>query len=153
MDEQFESGTSCPSSRNNDITKTIEEVLGEGNNYYIDTYTQQIYKGNIVLPHEPDAAYIAHLSYIGTEKRYKEYVEKWGLTKFYTLHAGKTICVGFNKKTQEWYGWSHRGYGKFGIGFVVKEGSMLADKIAAGYVTKTLEHCEVLARIFADLMD
>jgi len=30
---------------------------------------------------------------------------------------------------------------------------MLSEQIAAGYVTKTLQHCKVLAHIFADLMD
>lgn len=121
--------------------------------FWYDPETKEVYKGSNILPHEEDSKLVNHLLYLGNEKSYVNY-KKWGVDEFYTNnHSSRIACVGRNSKTGEWFGWSHRGYGKFGIGFVVKEGSMLSDKIAAGYSPKTEEHCRVLAEIFADLLD
>jgi len=135
---------------------SLEEVFARHDSkypiYYYDPYTKEIIKGSNILPHEADFMYVAQLIYIGDEKSYKHKV-KLGIDEFYTKSSSRVACVGKNSKTGEWFGWSHRGYGKFYPGYVVKEGSMLADEIAAGYSPKTDNHCRVLAFIFADLMD
>lgn len=119
--------------------------------YWYDPFTKVVYKGSNILPHEEDHKYVANLLYVGGEEEYARY-KSWGVDEFHS-NGGKVACVGRASATGVWYGWSHRGHGKFSIGYVVKEGSLLSEKIAAGYSPKTEEHCSVLAHIFADLLD
>ena len=121
--------------------------------FYYDPETKEVYKGSNILPHEEDHNLVNHLIYIGTEKNYATY-KKWGVDEFYSRGGRSNVAsVGRNSKTGEWFGWSHRGYGKFAVGYVVKEGSMLSNRIAGGYSPKTEEHCRLLAEVFADLLD
>ncbi|RYC70698.1 hypothetical protein [Spirosoma sordidisoli] len=34
---------------------------------------------------------------------------------------GNTACIGFNPAEQKWYGWSHRAYYGFGVGYTVQK--------------------------------
>jgi hypothetical protein len=120
--------------------------------YWYDPYTKIIYEGSNILPHEPDYIYVSHLIYIGNQESYDTF-KSWGITEFYTNGGGNVACVGKNVKTKTWYGWSHRGHGKFYVGFKVVRGSMLSEYIAAGYRPKTDLHCKVLAHLFAELLD
>lgn len=121
--------------------------------YYYNRHTKKVIKGFLILPHEPIYTRISDLLYIGDELMYENFVKERGITEFFTNGNGRIACVGVNRETKSWYGWSHRGYGKFNIGYVVVEGSMLSDVIAAGYSPQTEEHCKHLAHVFADLMD
>ncbi len=121
--------------------------------YYYDPSTKEIIKRNKYITSEEDFKHIAHLIYIGDGSDYQSKYIKLGIREFFTKSSSRVACVGKNPETGEWFGWSHRGYGKFYPGYIVKEGSMLADEIAAGYSPQTDNHCRVLAFIFADLMD
>ena len=140
------------------LNEKIEELLdkyGEDDSvaYYYDANKKTIIKGKLVLPHkEPQELKNERLLFIGGQDEYDFYYIKLGIRQFFS-NGGKVACVGFNPEKNEFFGWSHRGYGRFYVGYVVKEKSMLSEQIAAGYVTKTLQHCKVLAHIFADLMD
>jgi len=123
--------------------------------YYQDPDTREIIKGPNILPHEPDYFLIDHLIYIGNKKTYDKFSGELGIDEFYsyTYSRSRVAIVGKNSKTGEWFGWSHRGYGKFYPGYVVKEGSMLSKKFVAGYSPQTDEQLRLVAEVFADLMD
>ncbi len=75
--------------------------------------------------------------------------------------------IGFDPKTQKWYGWSHRGIYGFGIGHTVKKGDCTLSsgwvegcagykkdmkkiaKYPAGFKCKTLTDCKNLAKLYA----
>lgn len=71
------------------------------------------------------------------------------------LPLSKTGCnsvsIGFSEKEQAWYGWTHRGFGKFYIGYEVKQGS-ICDRGNHQYPFKveTLEQAKELATDMAD---
>ena len=64
------------------------------------------------------------------------------------------VSVGFNEKEQKWYGWTHRGYGAFGIGYEVIKGS-ICDYGTHRYPfkVKTLEQAKQLAIDIAECLD
>lgn len=67
---------------------------------------------------------------------------------------GHTVGVGFSEKEQAWYGWTHRGYGKFFIGYEVKAGSIMdREPHKYPFVVETLEQAEQLARDLSDYLD
>lgn len=74
------------------------------------------------------------------------------------LPLSKTGCnavsIGFNEKEQAWYGWTHRGYGKFTIGYEVVRDS-ICDCRTHKYPFKveTLEQAKQLAIDIAELLD
>lgn len=158
IEKQVECCSSCersetPEERNNRLEVLFKKHDNNYPIYYYDPNTEEIIKGSNILPHEEDFKHIAHLIYIGNEDNYQHKYVKLGIREFFTESSSRVACVGKNPDTGEWFGWSHRGYGKFYPGYIVKEGSMLADEIAAGYSPQTDNHCRVLAFIFADLMD
>lgn len=56
------------------------------------------------------------------------------------------IDIGFNEKEQAWYGWTHRGYGKFYVGQEIKKGSIMDKKPHKyPYKVETLEQAKQLA--------
>ena len=67
-----------------------------------------------------------------------------------------TVSIGFNEKEQAWYGWTHRGYGKFYIGYEIKQGSIM-DCVGAKYQypfkVETLEQAKELAIHIAEYLD
>lgn len=67
-----------------------------------------------------------------------------------------TVSIGFSEKEQKWYGWTHRGYGAFGIGYEVKQGSIMDSKDAKyryPFKVETLEQAKELAIHIADYLD
>lgn len=74
--------------------------------------------------------------------------------------------VGFNETSREYFGWSHRGWAKFWIGHVTKEGDCqcysgyvpgyleehpeLDFRIKPGFVCRTLEDCKRVAFAYAE---
>ncbi len=132
---------------------TLKEVFARHEHvaYWYNRDTKKVIKGTLILPHEEDKKYLFNLLYIGNKESYTN-IKKWGLTEYYS-NGGNVACVGRNAITKDWYGWSHRGYGRFYIDYEVKDDSMLAEYIACGYKPKTEKHCKVLAHLFADLLD
>jgi len=79
---------------------------------------------------------------------------------------GRTCTIGFSKRDQKWYGWSHRAIFGFGIGDVVKEGDCTASSgwtneyllmhpeedlsLPLGFEARTLEDARRMAVAFAD---
>ena len=67
-----------------------------------------------------------------------------------------TVSIGFNEKEQKWYGWTHRGYGAFGIGYEITKGSIMDSKNAKyryPFKVETLEQAKELAIHLADYLD
>ena len=57
--------------------------------------------------------------------------KKYGIEQFEKPHPNAGVrSIGFNPKTQTWYGWSHRAIAGFKVGDVVKPGDVIAN--AAG---------------------
>ena len=59
-----------------------------------------------------------------------------------------TVSIGFSEKEQKWYGWTHRGYGAFGIGYEIVKDSIMDTKDAKyqyPFKVKTLEQAKELA--------
>ena len=66
------------------------------------------------------------------------------------------VSIGFSEKEQKWYGWTHRGYGAFGIGYEVKHGSIMDTKDAKypyPFKVETLDQAKELAIHIADYLD
>lgn len=69
-------------------------------------------------------------------------------------HGCNTVSIGFSEKEQKWYGWSHRGYGRFGIGYEVVEGSIMdGGSHKYPFKVETLEQAKELAADIADFLD
>lgn len=67
-----------------------------------------------------------------------------------------TVSIGFSEKEQKWYGWTHRGYGAFGIGYEIVKGSIMDTKDAKyrhPFKVETLEQAKDLAIHIADYLD
>jgi hypothetical protein len=104
--------------------------------------------------------------YIGTLEDFKMYIEKFGLSQIQTYNNKNVCSIGFNKKEQRWYGWSHRGICSFGIGDEVNEDSLCATSgwteeylkehpdedlsLPIGFKAETLEDAKRMAIAFAD---
>lgn len=71
---------------------------------------------------------------------------------------GNSVGIGFNVEEQKWYGFTHRGYGSYGIGYVAKEGTVVTtphilNSVPVGFTCKTLEDCKRLAIATSDYLD
>lgn len=74
------------------------------------------------------------LADLGKKEFYVNFIYKHRLTNLMSINRAKglplseygcnVVSVGFNEKEQKWYGWTHRGYGCFGIGYEVVKGSI-----------------------------
>ena len=65
-----------------------------------------------------------------------------------------TVSIGFNEKEQKWYGWTHRGYGAFGIGYEVVKGSICdCESHNYPFKVKTLEEAKQLAIDIAEYLN
>ena len=63
-----------------------------------------------------------------------------------------TVSIGFSEKEQKWYGWTHRGYGAFGIGYEIKQDSIMAS-YQYPFKVETLEQAKELAIYISDYLD
>lgn len=73
-----------------------------------------------------------------------------GIRQFEKLQPEyKVASIGFNPKTQEWYGWSHRALYGFGIGSQTKKGHVGYHPDRGEWEAKTLEDAKQMAIDFA----
>lgn len=66
------------------------------------------------------------------------------------------VSIGFNEEEQAWYGWTHRGFGKFFIGYEIKKGSIMDLKDAKyqyPFKVETLEQAKELAIYISEYLD
>jgi hypothetical protein len=69
------------------------------------------------------SAYSDDGSYIGNPKEAKYLAKNRGISYFEKARPEhRVVSIGFNKKEQKWYGWSHRALFGFSIGSEVKKG-------------------------------
>lgn len=115
------------------------DLICDSTQIYINTDNGKVYVG---------------LADLGEKEDTVNFIYKHRLTKLDTAFPGsgcQPVSIGFNEKEQAWYGWTHRGFGKFDIGYKVKKGSILdRGKFAYPFECKTLEDCKSLAIAFAD---
>ena len=101
---------------------------------YIDTNEGKCYVG---------------LADLGEKASKVNFIYKHRLTKLNTVpNCGgcKPVVLGFNEKEQAWYGWTHRGYGKFYIGYqVVKDSICDCANHKYPFTCQTLDDCKMLA--------
>ena len=125
---------------------------------------------------EPEGDYTTSIwtekhEYIGLadlgEKAYSvNFIYKHRLTNLMSINRAKglplfvdgcnAVSIGFSEKEQAWYGWTHRGYGKFYIGYEIKQGSIM-DSTDAKYQwpfkVETLDQAKELAIHIAECLD
>ena len=98
-------------------------------------------------------------NYITGECKFPGFIYKNKLTNLDTTPGGKTVCIGFNEDEQAWYGWTHRGFGKFDIGYEIKEDSIMSNinskypRIKYPFKCETLEDCKECAMKISDELD
>lgn len=70
--------------------------------------------------------------------------------KDFNPESTDVACCGFSETEQKWYGWSHRSFIGFGIGYVAKRGEVAVDygKIPDGFEVKTLDDAKKCAITF-----
>lgn len=89
------------------------------------------------------------------------FIYKHRLTKLMSLARAKglqlekgscnPVTIGFSEKEKAWYGWTHRGYGKFYIGYEIKKDSIMDSinpnypRIKYPFKCETLEDCKECA--------
>lgn len=111
-----------------------------------------------------DAEYIGLL---GLNKRHQNtinFIYKHRLTQLSSIamatkgkldaHSCNPVSIGFSEQEQAWYGWTHRGYGKFYVGYEIKEGSIMdCGNHKYPFKVKTLEQAKQLAIDIAEYLD
>ena len=102
------------------------------------------------------------LADLGKKEDSVNFIYKHRLTNLMSIDTAKgfptatsnTVSIGFNEKDQEWYGWTHRGYGHFGIGYEVEKGSICdCGSHKYPFKVKTLEEAKQLAIDIAEYLD
>lgn len=104
------------------------------------------------------------LADLGERERDVNFIFKHRLTNLMSVNRAKglplnkygcnAVSIGFNEKEQCWYGWTHRGFGKFYIGYEVVEDSIMDNgNHKYPFVAKTLEDCLMLAIDIAEYLD
>ena len=69
-------------------------------------------------------------------------------------HSCNVVSIRFSEKEQAWYGWTHRGYGKFYVGYEIKKNSIMdTRRTPYPYKVETLEQAKYLAICIADYLD
>lgn len=78
-------------------------------------------------------------------------VTKLGCYKDFASESTDVACFGFSETEQKWYGWSHRAFIGFGIGYVAKRGDVAVEygNIPDGFEAKTLDDAKECAITFA----
>ena len=86
------------------------------------------------------SAYMSNGDYIGDPKTAHHLIVKLGIKPEKANPEDSVCSIGFCKREQKWYGWSHRAIFGFGLGSEVKEGDCCA---SSGYTEEYLaEHPE-----------
>jgi hypothetical protein len=104
------------------------------------------------------------LADLGKYEREVNFIYRHRLTNLMSINRAKglplckcgcnAVSIGFNEKEQQWYGWTHRGFGRFGIGYEVVKGS-ICDYGTHEYPfkVKTLEEAKQLAIDIAEYLN
>lgn len=105
------------------------------------------------------------LADLGKRESTVNFIYKHRLTNLMSINRAKdlpldadscnTVSIGFSEKEQSWYGWTHRGFGKFYIGYEIKKGSIMDIKGAKyqyPFKVETLEQAKELAIHIADYL-
>ena len=107
-----------------------------------------------------DGDYVTLESLVNSEDIPKNIIYRHKLTDIQALQkgSGNAVMIGFSEEEQKWYGWTHRGYGSFGIGWKAdKDGLAIYGStrfpIKKGFECKTLEDCKYAAKAMADALD
>lgn len=126
----------------------------------------------IIVTDEPDFnlknfvfVYTNDDKYVGTVEDINSLFDR-GIFQIEAFGKNSVCSIGFNEDEQKWYGWSHRAIYGFGIGHIVKEGSIEAESgwtdeylkehpeenlsVPVGFECKTLEDCKKCAIAFAE---
>lgn len=108
-----------------------------------------------------------YISLLGLPKKFQgniNFIYKHRLTQLSSIEMatkGKLkdygcnpVSIGFSEKEQAWYGWTHRGHGRFYVGYEIKKGSIMdTQKTPYPYKVETLEQAKQLAIDIADYLD
>lgn len=115
------------------------DPTGESTEIFLDTDNGKVYVG---------------LADLGDKEDTVNFIYKHKLKNLDTAFPGsgcQPVSIGFNEDEQAWYGWTHRGYGKFNIGYKVKKDSIVdRGKFAYPFTCKTLDDCKELAKVIAE---
>jgi hypothetical protein len=103
------------------------------------------------------------LADLGKKEHEVNFIYRQRLTNLMSINRAKglplstgcnAVSVGFNKKEQAWYGWAHRGYGKFYVGYKIAKGSFCDHgKHKHPFTLKTLEEAKMCAIDMAEYLD
>jgi hypothetical protein len=102
-------------------------------------------------------AYTAKGEYIGDSRRAHRLYTKWGIVPELASKEHKVCSIGFSKKKQQWYGWSHRAICAFGVGdriFELRYGDENAPFIKHGKKTiKNMKDAKLATKRFSSVHD
>lgn len=106
------------------------------------------------------------LADLGKKEDIVNFIYKHRLTNLMSIDRAKgeslsdygcnAVSIGFSDKEQAWYGWTHRGFGKFYVGYEIIEGSIMDTKDAKyryPFKVETLDQAKELAIHIADYLD
>lgn len=120
--------------------------------YNIQTERIQVNPGDNWVTIE--SAYTPKGLYIGNPKEAYFLCKRLGIKPEVYEDDKVTCTIGFCKKENKWYGWSHRAIYGFGIGDIVSKGDATAGQdpksLPIGFKATTLEHAKQMAIAFAD---
>ena len=123
------------------------DPAGENTNIYINTNNGKVYVG---------------LADLGEKESTVNIIYKHRLTNLDTAFPGsgcQPVSIGFSEDEQAWYGWTNRGFGKFNVGYEIKEDSCMNNinpaypRIKHPFKCETLEDCKDCALKFAQELD
>ena len=123
--------------------------------------------GETEPPTEMVAAYNAKGVYIGGLSNLMSICGRFGINPEKANETHSVCSIGFSKRENKWYGWSHRAIFGFGVGNITKEGDCqttsgwtdeylkehpeeLDKLIPVGFECKTLDDCKRVAIAFAE---
>ncbi len=111
------------------------------------------------------SAYTMGGDYIGSPKDAKILCGKYGIYPEKSKPSDNVCSIGFSRKNQKWYGWSHRAIYGFTVGDITKEGDCVCSSgwteeylqehpeedlsLPVGFETKTWEDVKRMAIAFA----
>ena len=105
-------------------------------------------------PLQLTVAYTRYGNYIGNARDAYRLCVKRGIAPELANIKDKTCSIGWCKKEQKWYGWSHRAIYGFKIGDVVKEGDCCVgnspNSLPIGFKAKDLSDARRMAIAFAE---
>lgn len=106
------------------------------------------------------------LADFGKEEDRVNFIYKHRLTNLMSINRAKglplsetgcnAVSIGFSEKEQAWYGRTHRGYGKFYIGYEIKQDSIMdtkGTKYSYPFKVETIEQAKELAIHIAEYLD